>query len=87
MAANVNQTSEEKRRSRNRERFVRIVENRVNRVLSNLESLGNCSNRRNYEYTKEDVEKVFSEIQKKVEEVKAMFREDASKGKRFKLEG
>jgi hypothetical protein len=85
MAANVNQTGEEKRRSRNRERFVRIVENRVNRVLGNLESLGNCSNRRNYEYTKEDVEKIFSEIQKKVEEVKTMFQEDSSKGRKFKL--
>ena len=85
MAANVSQTGEEKRRSRNRERFVRIVENRVNRVLGNLESLGNCSNRRNYEYTKDDVEKIFSEIQKKVEEVKTMFQEDSSKGRKFKL--
>lgn len=85
MAENVSQTGEEKRRSRNRERFVRIVENRVNRVLGNLESLGNCSNRRNYEYTKDDVEKIFSEIQKKVGEIKTMFQEDSSKGRKFKL--
>ena len=49
----------------NRDRFVRIVERRVNIVLNNLDSLGKCSNKKNYEYTDKDVKKIFNEIEKK----------------------
>ncbi|UCH96923.1 MAG: hypothetical protein JSV88_08755 [Candidatus Aminicenantes bacterium] len=80
------QEHKEKVKSRNRERFVRIAENRVNKILDSLESLGNCSNPRNYEYTKEDVEKIFSEIEEKLKEIKSMFLESSPGKKRFKLE-
>ena len=56
-----------------RERFVRIVEKRVNVLLTNLDSLGKCSNRRNYEYSNEDVKKVFSAIEKKVRDTRLLF--------------
>ena len=52
---------------------MRIVERRVNVILNDLESLGKCSNKRNYEYTENDVKRIFSEIDKKCKEVKAMF--------------
>ena len=42
----------------NRERFVRIVERRVNVILNDLDSLGKCSNRKNYRYSEEDVKKI-----------------------------
>ena len=80
------QLTENKQETKNRDRFVRIVENRVNRVLNDLDSLGNCSNRRNYEYTKKDVEKIFAEIEKKVNDVKSLFNENPEKAKTFKLE-
>jgi len=81
------QTKEKKQETKNRDRFVRIAENRVNRVLGDLDSLGNCSNRRNYEYTKKDVEEIFAEIERKVNEVKSLFQENPEKTKRFKLAG
>lgn len=56
-----------------RDRFIRIVEKRVNNVLQNLDSLGNCSNRRNYEYSEKDVKLIFNEIEKKVREIKGKF--------------
>jgi hypothetical protein len=68
-----------------RERFVRIIERRVNVITSNLDSLGKCSNKRNYEYTDDDVKKIFNEIDKKCKEVKAMFN-GKTKNKMFKLE-
>ena len=57
----------------NRDRFVRIIERRVNIVLNNMDSLSKCSNKKNYEYTDADVKKIFGEIDKKCREVKAMF--------------
>lgn len=68
-----------------REKFVRIVERRVNNILSNLESLGKCSNRKNYEYTEADVSKIFGEIDKKIKEIKILYRNSNKKKKRFEL--
>ena len=73
-----------KNRENNRDRFVRIVERRVNVILNDFESLGKCSNKRNYEYTEDDVKRIFSEIDKKSKEVKAMFN-GKTKNKAFRL--
>ena len=45
-----------------REKFVRLAENRTNKILSTLVLLGNCSNTGVYEYTQKDVEKIFNAI-------------------------
>lgn len=69
-----------------RERFVRIVEARTNKILSMIELLGNCSNKANYDYTEEDVKKIFSAIEKSVKEAKAKFNgSDVTKEDRFTL--
>lgn len=57
----------------NRDRFRRLATLRTNMVLKRLKVLGNCSNRHVYEYDEEDIDKIFSEIEKKVKEVKAKF--------------
>jgi len=68
-----------------RERFVRIVEKRVNNIFQYLDSLGNCSNKRNYEYTEDDVKKIFNEIDKKVKETKGKFENKSSRKSNFRL--
>lgn len=67
----------------NRERFKRLATLRTNIVLKRLKVLGNCSNRSVYEYTEEDINKIFSEIERKVKETKAKFH--FPKSKEFKL--
>ena len=57
-----------------RERFKRLASLRTTTVLKRLKVLGNCANRNNYEYSEEEVNKIFSEIEKKVREVKARFK-------------
>ena len=69
-----------------RDRFVRIINRRVNILLKNLDSLGKCANKKNYEYSDKDVKKIFAEIDKKTREVKAIFAGKASDGKEFRLE-
>jgi len=66
-----------------RDRFKRLATARTNIVLKRLKVLGNCSNRNIYEYDEQDIDKVFSEIDRKVKETKAKFH--FPKKKDFKL--
>ena len=65
------------------ERFKRLATLRTNIVLDRLRVLGNCSNRQVYEYTKEDIEKIFSAIERALKETKSKFH--FPKSKNFKL--
>jgi len=57
-----------------KDRFKRLAALRTNAVLKRIKVLGNCANRQIYEYTEEDVQKIFSEIERKLRETKAKFR-------------
>ena len=56
-----------------RERFIRLVTKRTNNVLKTLKVLGNCANRQAYDYTEEDINKIFITIEKKTKEIKERF--------------
>lgn len=67
------------------QRFKRLASHRTNQVLEKLRILGNCANRNVYTYTKEDVEKIFFVIEKRVKEIKAKFIEQGKNKERFQL--
>ncbi len=73
----------EKNQEQKRERFKRLATQRTNIVLKRLKVLGNCANRSAYTYTEEEVNKIFSEIERRVRETKAKFH--FPKNKEFKL--
>jgi len=58
-----------------RDRFQRLAERRTNDVLERLRILGNCANRGQYEYTTEDVRKIFKAIETEVNVVKMKFKD------------
>ncbi len=66
-----------------RDRFKRLASLRTNTILKRLKVLGNCSNRHIYEYEEQDIDKIFSEIERRVKETKAKFH--FPKKKDFKL--
>jgi len=66
-----------------RERFKRLAVYRTNEVLKRLKVLGNCANRSAYNYNEKEIGKIFSEIERKVKQIKAKFH-FPEKGK-FKL--
>lgn len=68
-----------------RERFVRIAENRTNKILDTLRLLANCSNKSNYEYNDEDIKQIFSAIDKEVKATKNAFLGIDYKEERFSL--
>ena len=65
------------------ERFKRIAAVRTNAVLDRLRILGNLSNRQMYSYSEEDINKVFSAINKRIKEVKVKF--NSRKEEKFRL--
>ena len=69
-----------------RERFVRLAEARTNRVLDDLRLLGNCSSKSNYQYTDDDVRKIFNAIEKELKQTKARYQGGEGKEERFTLE-
>lgn len=66
-----------------RERFLSVAETRTNSILEKIRILGNCSNRSLYEYSKDEIDKIFRAIQDKLNETKARFV--VKKEKEFKL--
>lgn len=73
----------EQNKEQKRERFKRLATQRTNLVLLRLKVLGNCANRSAYDYSEEEVNKIFSEIERRVRETKAKFH--FPKNKEFKL--
>ena len=61
------------------DRFIRIAEKRTQRVLESLRLLGQCSNKRIYEYSDEQVNKIFREIRYYVRETEQSFKGTKSK--------
>lgn len=57
-----------------RANFVRLAEARTQRLLKDLELLGNLSNRSNYSYSEDDVKVIFKAIAKKVQDTELRFR-------------
>lgn len=69
-----------------RERFVRVAESRTNKILNMVQLLGNCSNASTYEYSTEDIEKIFNAIDFELKEAKKKFNKvDSKKGSKFTL--
>lgn len=55
------------------EKFKRLAEGRTNKILKYINLLGNLSNSSNYEYTEEEVKKIFNVIEKELKITKSKF--------------
>lgn len=66
------------------ERFKRVAENRTNKIINQIRLLGNCANKSNYEYSEEDVKKIFSAIEAEIKETKSKYQ-TKTKSKKFEL--
>lgn len=57
-----------------RDKFVRLAEARVNNLIRNIRLVGNLSNRSNYTYSQQDVDKIFRTIEKELKDARARFK-------------
>ncbi|MDD6120494.1 MAG: hypothetical protein PUB57_08265 [Selenomonadaceae bacterium] len=68
-----------------RERFLRLAPARVQKIINQLQILGNCANTSNYAYTDEEIKKIFDAIRQEVDSTEQKFLHDAKKRIPFKL--
>ncbi|MBO4861184.1 MAG: hypothetical protein J5530_06530 [Clostridia bacterium] len=68
-----------------KDRFIRIAEARTNKTINMIRLLGNCSNKGTYEYSKEDVRKIFTAIENELKIAKAKFESSNDDSIKFKL--
>ena len=66
-------------KSEKRLRFEKVASNRVQKVIDYLALIKNCANRNNYEYSEEDIEHMFNEIQKAMKDAKSAYNTEIAK--------
>lgn len=67
------------------EKFKRIASNRTQKIIDMIRLLGNCGNSYVYEYSKEEVEKIFTTIEAELKEARKKFDSTPKKNDRFTL--
>jgi hypothetical protein len=69
-----------------RDNFKRISENRVSKILVLLSQLTNLTNTSFYEYTDEDINKIFDTLEEETKKAKEiLLKTNNKKNKRFEL--
>lgn len=71
-----------KKKSIRRERFEKVAARRTQKIIEYIDSLGNCSNRSNYEFTEEDVKKMFNVIKDRVKITEAVFDKELKRSEK-----
>lgn len=67
-----------------RDRFIRVMTNRVTKILDAISILGNCADHRQYDYTPDMVDTAFQSIVERLNQVRSVF--DLPEGReRFSL--
>ena len=67
-----------------REKFKSLAEKRVNNALKNIQLIGNLSNTGNYDYSHDDVVRIFKSLRKEIQVAESRFTV-IEKKKKFKL--
>ena len=68
-----------------RDRFTRIAAKRTQHVLERVRILGNCSNRSVYEYTADDIDKIFAAIEEELQDTRRRFKDRKRRTDEFKF--
>ena len=69
------------------ERFVRLAEARVNKIIKMVRLLGNLSWSSNYEYTTDQVAQIFKALQTELNTARRRFAAGQKRKPRFSLSG
>lgn len=68
------------------DRFRRLAEARVNKIIKMIRLLGNCSNETVYTHTPDQVDQIFTALRRELDAAQARFRNiDKSRRKQFSL--
>lgn len=73
-------------REKDREKFIRLANKRVNRAIKVLQLIGNLSSRSNYDYTEEDVRKIFDALKSELQSCEQRFQAGSKESGAFRLD-
>ena len=59
--------------NKRQERFIKVAETRTNKITKLIRLLSNCSNKSSYEYSDEDVKRIFNALEKELRTARARF--------------
>ena len=69
-----------------RDKFIRLAEGRTQSALEAIRKIGNLSNRRAYEYSKDDIKKIIKALRDATNEIERKFGTSAGENEsKFKL--
>lgn len=80
----VNEEEVENQNETRNERFIRLAEGRVNKLVEMIRRIDNLSSS-NYEYTEEQAQQIFDFIQSELDEVKSHFFKSGKVERKFKF--
>jgi len=63
------------------DRFKRIASRRTQNVLEAMRKLGNCSNKGIYQYSTDDIDKIFHAVENELKRIKVLFNAKSSNNK------
>ena len=70
-----------------REKFIELANKRVNKAINAVRLVGNLSNKSNYDYTSDDIKKIFKALDAEIEKCQGLFEKYGHKEKSpFRLE-
>jgi hypothetical protein len=67
-----------------RERFIEVAGNRVQMVIDKIDNLSKCANRKNYEFTQNDIDKMFKAIVDRTKTTKVKFESELNSNQKEK---
>lgn len=67
-------------REKDREKFIKLASARVSKALKDIQLIGNLSNRSNYDYTDEDITKIFKALNEGILACRKRFEISNKKG-------
>lgn len=67
------------------DKFIRIAEARTNKAGEMIRLIGNCANAGSYEYTEEEVKKIFAYLEKELKNARNKFNGTESEDGKFSL--
>ena len=82
---NTNEEETENQNETRNEKFLRIAEVRVNKLVDMIHKIDNLSNKNNYEFTEEQAQQIFDFIQNELDEVKGHFFKSGKVERKFKF--
>lgn len=67
------------------DKFVRIVEARTNKAAEMIRLIGNCANTGTYEYSEEEVKKIFTYLERELKNARNKFNGAETEDGKFTL--